>query len=270
MKKIDSEKTNGKANAEIELPDIKKDPVTIALEAEQAAAEKKCSRLEVVERELAELRGKIQSLESDRAKHVSILEGAIEERRQFAFHAAANGDLEAQERLKKARAAQAEAALALEDQESAIAEGRRQFDALELERDGLAPSGPWHDAMVLAKDLLAEDAEKIDFYISGLIEVLSPHQGRLEALKMFARDSGRERSFGNCGLRQVMRVFSTKMSALWPLEFEKFRQYDKKSYSDILRSQVAAGIGLNLDVESESGATEPTTAVEATEESAEA
>ena len=87
-------------------------------------------------------------------------------------------------------------------------------------------------------------------------------------IRQLAENSGRDQRFRNLGLRQFNRVFSTKMASLWPLEFEKFRQYDKKSYSDILRSQISAGIGVRVDVESEDEATGPTTAVEANEASA--
>jgi len=256
---------NGRAKAEIELPDIKKDPVTIAVQAEMAEAKKKVNRLEAVESELSALREKIRGMEAEREKHAAALENAKVVRRQFAFNAS-DGDAEAQEILRAARVTQTEAALQLEDSQAAVDEARRRFDALEAERDGLAPSGPWHDAMALAKELLEKDGERIDFHMSGLIEVLSKHQERLEALKMFARDSGRERAFGNCGTRQVMRVFSTRMAAIWPLEYEKFSAvYQKNGYGQILRMQIASGIGVNLDAEPEGEATEATPTVEATE-----
>jgi len=263
-----SERTNGEAKAEIELPDIKRDPTEMKLAADIEATQRDIDRLNAVESELSALRGNIQELERKRATCAAALETAIAERRAYAFDAA-NGDPAAQEKLRAARIAQVEAALVVEDQDSAIAEGRRQFEALELERDRLAPSEPWHGAMVLAKELLEKDGEKIDFHISGLIEVLSGHQERLEALKMFARDSGRERAFGNCGTRQVMRVFSTRMAAIWPLEYEKFSSaYQKNSYGQILKMQIANGIGLNLDAEPVGEATEPTPAIESTEATA--
>ena len=228
------------------------------------------NRLNAVEGELSVLRGQIQGIERKRPTYAAALEAAIAERRTYAF-GAENGDPAAVERLKAAKAAQLEAALVLEDLDSAIAAGRETFDALELERDQLAPSGPWHDAVALAKDLLAEDAEKIDFHISGLIKVLSGHQQRLEALKSLARDAGRERAFGNCGTRQVMRVFSTRMAAIWPLEYEKFSSaYQKNSYGQILRMQIANGLRVDLGAEPGSETTEPTTALESTEENAQA
>jgi hypothetical protein len=153
----------------------------------------------------------------------------------------------------------------LEDLDSAIAAGRETFDALELERDQLAPSGPWHDAVALAKDLLEKDGEKIDFHLSGFVEALRGHQERLEMLKMLARDSGHEASFRTCGSRHLLRVFSTKMCEISPLEFERFPAYRGKTYGEILRMQIANGIGVSLDVESESGATEPATAPQAEE-----
>lgn len=266
-----NEKGNGTAHgSEIDLPDIKKDPVTIAVETEQAEAKKKVDRLEAVESELSALREKIRGMEAEREKHAVALENAKVVRRQFAFNAS-DGDAEAQEILRAARVTQTEAALQLEDSQAAVDEAHRRFDALEAERDRLAPSEPWHGAMVLAKDLLEKDGAKIDFHISGLIEVLSGHQQRLESLKMFARDSGRERAFGNCGTRQVMRVFSTRMAAIWPLEYEKFSSaYQKNSYGQILRMQIANGIGVNLEVEPGSETSGPTTAIESTEENAQA
>jgi hypothetical protein len=263
-----NDRANGEAKADIDLPDIAEDPVKAKLASETEATQRDVDRLNAVESELSALRGQIQELERKRATYAAALEAAIAERRAYAFDAA-KGDPAAVERLRSARAVQTEAALILEDQDSAIAEGRRQFDALELERDGLAPSGPWHDAMVLAKDLLGEDGEKIDFHIAGLIEVLSGHQQKLEALKALARDAGRERAFGNCGTRQVMRVFSTRMAAIWPLEYEKFSSvYQKNSYGQILKMQVANSIGVSLDVESNGETSEPTTAVESNEANA--
>ena len=266
-------KKNGNANGTAhgaDLPDIQKAPVTLKLDADIEAAKRDMDRLNVIESELSALRGNIQELERKRSTYAATLEAAIAERRAYAFDAA-NGDPAAQEKLRAARIAQVEAGLVVEDQDSAIAEGRRQFDALELERDRLAPSEPWHAAMVLAKELVEKDGERIDFHMSGLIEVLSKHQERLEALKMFAKDSGRERAFGNCGTRQVMRVFSTRMAAIWPLEYEKFSSaYQKNSYGQILRMQIANGIGVNLEVEPGSETSGPTTAIESTEENAQA
>jgi hypothetical protein len=267
-----SGKTNGNASAgEIDLPDIAPpDPVLAAVEAEQAEAKKKVDRLEAVESELSALREKIRGMEAEREKHAAELENAKVIRRQFAFNAS-DGDAEAQEILRAARATQTEAALQLEDSQAAVDEARRRFDVLDVERDQLAPSEPWHGAMVLAKDLLAEDGEKIDFHIAGLIEVLSGHQQKLEALKALARDAGRERAFGNCGTRQVMRIFSTRMAAIWPLEYDKFSSvYQKNSYGQILKMQIANGIGVDLGTSPESEPTSPTTTVEATEENAQA
>ena len=261
-------KKNGNANGdasagEIDLPDIAVDPIVAAVQAEIAEADRKCNRLHQVEAELATLRGKIQSMESDRAKHTATLEAATEERRKFAF-AASDGDSAAQDRLKKARAAQTEASLALEDSQAAVDEGRRRFEALEAEQTELMPNVSWRDALQMARSAL-EEAAQIDFNLEPLIQTLAAHQKKLAMIKQLAESAGREQKFRTLGLRQFNRIFSTKMSNLWPLEFEKFRQYDKKSYSDILRSQIAAGIGVRVDAEPD---IEPTPAVEATEATA--
>ena len=262
-----NERTNGEAKAgEIDLPDIAIDPIITAVEQEIVAAEKKCARLDEVEQELGVLRGKIQAMEADRAKLTATLEAASEVRRKFAF-AASDGDAEAQERLRAARTAQAEANLALEDSQSAVDEGRRRFDALEAEQTELAPFVSWRDAMKTALRVL-EESREIDVHLEGFAVAMSGHQEKLEMMRQLARDSGRERAFGNVGLRQPMRVFSTRMSRIWPLEFEKFKQYEQKSYSDILRSQIAAGIGVNLDTEPGSETTEATPGVEVKEANA--
>jgi hypothetical protein len=241
MKKEKVEKTNGAKAAEIDLPDIgARDPVIEAVERELAAAEAKCARLGEVEQELSALREKVRGMEAERAKHTATLEAASEVRRVNAFNAA-DGDAGAQERLKKARAAQAEAALALEDQQSAIDEGRRRFEALEAEQFALAPSLQWRDAMKLAKQVL-EESREIDVHLEPIVTILASHQEKLQTIRQLAQDSGREQRFRNLGLRQFMRVFTTRMAALWPLEFELHRQYQGKTYSDILKSQIAAGI----------------------------
>ena len=259
---------NGKAHAEIDLPDIAApDPVLAAVQTEMAEAERKCRRLEAVEQELGILRGKIKSMENERARHTATLEAATEERRKFAF-GASDGDAEAVERLKRARAAQTEATLQLEDSQSAVDEGRRRFEALEAEQAELARYLGWRDAMKLAKDVL-EEARKIDVHLEGFAATLAGHQKKLEALRQMAQDSGREQSFRTVGIRHTMRVFSTRMARIWPLEFEKFsKDYQENTYGQILKMQIANGVGVKLDVESETGATEPTTAIESTEESA--
>ncbi|MBI3065672.1 MAG: hypothetical protein HYY82_12160 [Deltaproteobacteria bacterium] len=265
-----NEKTNGKANAgEIDLPDIAVDPTVAALEQEIAAAERKCNRLHQVEAELATLREKIRSMETERGRHTAILEAATEERRKFAFAATDGDDEEAQERLKRARAAQTQATLQLEDSQSAVDEGRRRFDALEAEQAYLMPNVSWRDALQIATSALAEAAQ-IDANLEPMIQTLAAHQEKLAMIKQLAESAGREQKFRTLGLRQFNRVFSTKMSNLWPLEFEKFRQYDKKSYSDILRSQIAAGIGVDINTEPAGEATEPTATIESREENAQA
>ena len=239
-----NDRANGNASAgEIDLPDIAPpDPVLAAVEQEIAEAEKKCARLGDVEHELAALREKIKSMEAERAKHTATLETAIEERRKFAF-AASDGDPTAQEKLRAARTAQTEASLALEDSQSAVDEGRRRFEALEAEQTELLPNVAWHDALELAKDVLAEAAE-IDHHLSGFAAAMAGHQEKLEAMRQMAQSAGRERAFGNCGVRQVMRVFDGKMVQIWPLEFEKPSPvYRENTYSTILKMQIANGIG---------------------------
>jgi len=259
-----NERTNGEAKAgEIDLPDIAVDPTVAALEQEIAAAERKCNRLHQVEAELATLREKIKAMESDRAKHTATLEAAVEERRAFAF-AASDGDSAAQERLKRARVAQVEVSLALEDSQAAVDEGRRRFDVLEAEQAELARYLGWRDAMKLALQVL-EESREIDVHLEGFAATLAGHQEKLEAVRQLAQDSGREQTFRNVGIRQVMRVFSTRMAQIWPLQFEKFTQYQGKTYGQILRMQIGAGIGVTLSAEPGSEATEPTPAVEATE-----
>ena len=265
-----NEKTDGNASAdEIDLPDIAVDPIIAAVEREGAAAEEKCKRLEAVDAELAGLRGKIQSMESDRGKHVATLEAATEERRKFAF-AASDGDAQAQEKLRRARAAQVEASLSLEDSQSAVDEGRRRFEALEAEQAELMPAVAWHDAMRLAKDVL-EESLAIDFHLTGFCEALAGHQEKLEMMRQMAQSAGRERAFGNCGVRQVMRVFDGKMVQIWPLEFEKPSPvYRENTYSTILKMQIANGIGHSTVAEiiKEDGVVEGAAQESATEASA--
>jgi len=262
MKKESKEKTNGGAKAEIELPDIAPpDPVLAAVQAEMAEAERKCRRLEAVEQELGILRGKIKSMETERGRHTATLEAAIEQRRSYAF-SAADGDAEAAEKLSRARAAQVEASLALEDSQSAVDEGRRRFEALEAEQVGLARYLGWRDAMKLAKDVL-EEARKIDVHLEGFAATLAGHQEKLERVRQLAQDSGRDQSFRTVGIRQVMRVFSTRMARIWPLEFEKFsKDYQEKTYGQILKMQIGNGIGVALNTEPGS---EPTTETELNE-----
>lgn len=263
-----NKKTNGEAKAEIDLPDIAPpDPVVAALQAEIELAEQKCKRLDKVEAELSVLREKMRGMEQERGRHAATLEAATEERRRFAF-AAADGDSAAQERLRVARTAQAEAALIVEDQDSAIAEGRNRFDALEAEQAELMPFLSWHEAMKMALRVL-EESREIDVHLEGFAATLAGHQEKLERVRQLAQDSGREQSFRTVGIRQVMRVFSTRMARIWPLEFEKFsKDYQEKSYGQILRMQIGNGIGVNLDVEPAGEATEATPTVEATEANA--
>lgn len=262
-----NERTNGNANAsEIDLPDIAVDPVMAAVQQGIAEAGKKCDRLEAVESELSVLREKIRGMEAERARHNSVLEAATEVRRKFAF-AASDGDAEAQQRLKEARTAQTEASLSLEDSAAAVDQGRAMFDALEGEQAELMPFPVWREALQMCERALAE-AAAIDANLEPLIRTLAKHQENLIAIKQGAESAGMEGKFRTLGLRQFNRVFSTKMANLWPLEFEKFRQYEGKTYGQILKMQIANGIGVKLSAEPENEVSEPTTIVESNEESA--
>lgn len=196
----------------------------------------------VISNEMEVLRAKIKDLEAQKAEHVKALEKAKTDRKRSAYSAHSDKDAKAQERLAKARAAQREAELALEDLESAISEGRTMFAALEGEWRRALADEAWAALMQEAEQARKEAAE-IDKHIDGFSKLLAAHGKRLEHLKNTAFNLGVERAFRTVGLRHVDRIFDWRLiQAGFAGEFEKpSEQYRKASgYAAILAEQIAA------------------------------
>src|SRR3989338_9110971 len=111
---------------------------------------------EVIDKELQELRGKLRALEAEKQDHLKALEKAKADRKRSAYSAHSDKDAKAQERLAKARAAQRESELALEDLESAISEGRQRFDALQKEYEVAYRAEEWEKVLALAAEAQKE------------------------------------------------------------------------------------------------------------------
>lgn len=196
----------------------------------------------VIEGELENLRAKIKDLEAQKTEHVKALEKAKADRKRSAYSAAAEKDTKAQEKLRKARAAQRESELALEDVESAIVEGRSMFEKLEREWKQTLDREAWAALMVEA-DTGQKEAKLIDDAQAALATLLGQHGKRIDSLKRNAHNLQAERAFATMGLRHAERVFAWKMiQAGFASEYEKpSAQYREASgYSAIFAEQVAA------------------------------
>lgn len=197
---------------------------------------------EQIDRELQELRGKIRALESDRQERQKAVERAKKQRTTRAFAAHADKDKRAAEQLARAREAQRESELALEDLESAISEGRARFETLEHEWHKALADEAWAALMVEA-ELALKEAGQIDVHASAMAKLLGAHGRRLEQLKNSAHNLGLERVFQTVGLRHFDRVFAWKMIQVgFAGEYEKpSEQYrEAAGYSQILAEQIAS------------------------------
>lgn len=170
-------------------------------------SEKKTS--DMIHKQMEELRGKIRSLEAEKQGHVKALEKAKAERKRSAYSAHSEKDARAQERLTKAHAAQREAELALEDLESAVAEGREKFAELESRwRETLADEA-WAAAMGDVEAGL-EEARQIDGHAAALVGLLAAHRERLRRVKDTTHNLG-VRAFHSLTLDHFERVFCWQM-----------------------------------------------------------
>jgi hypothetical protein len=195
-----------------------------------------------IETEMEALRAKIKDLEAQKAEHVKALDKAKADRKRSAYSAHGDKDAKAQERLAKARAAQRESEFALEDLESAIAEGRARFERLEHEWHKALADEAWA-ALMAEAELARKEAEQIDIHASAIAKLLGAHGRRLEHLKNTAHNLGFERVFQTVGLRHFDRVFAWKMIQMgFAGEYEKpSEQYrEAAGYSQILGQQIAS------------------------------
>lgn len=195
-----------------------------------------------IEAELDGLRAKVRALEAEKQEHGKALDKAQRERKKSAYAAHSDGDAKAKDKLSKARTAQRESELALEDLESAIAEGRARFDRLEREWKAALDAEAWA-ALMAEAELARKEAAEIDKHIDGFSKLLAAHGKRLEHLKNTAFNLGIERAFRTVGLRHVDRIFDWRLiQAGFAGEFEKpSEQYRKASgYAEILAEQIAA------------------------------
>src|SRR3990167_7436782 len=124
---------------------------------------------EQVDKELQTLRGKLRGLEAEKQEHAKALEKAKRERKKSAYAAHGEKDPKAQDRLTKARVAQREAELMLEDLESAIATGRARFDELEHEWKAALDAEAWA-ALMAEAELALKEAVEIDKRTTAMAE----------------------------------------------------------------------------------------------------
>lgn len=195
-----------------------------------------------IDGELESLRAKIRDLEAQKADHVKALDKAKADRKRSAYSAHGDKDPKAQERLSKARAAQRENELALEDLESAISEGRQRFEALQHEHEVVYRAEQWAKVLALAADAQKE-AEQIDIHVNSLTQLLGQHQEKIEQLRRSSNSLGYPRAFQTCGVRHAFRIMDWRLiQAGVSSEVEKpsptYRAAE--GYGEIFRQQVEA------------------------------
>jgi hypothetical protein len=196
---------------------------------------------EQIDKEIQDLRAKIRDLEGQRQDRQKTVERARKQRTERAFAAHADKDKRAGEQLTKAREIQVKAALELEDLESAIAEGRSRFEALEHEWRAALREEEWQAILALAEEAQKE-AEQIDAHMNGLAELLGSHQIKLEQLKARSQNLGVQRAFGTTGVRHAFRRLNwllIKSGASGEVE-KPSEVYRQTTYSAILALQVEA------------------------------
>lgn len=215
-------------------------PFFLAIDMEVNDMDKKRNS-EQIDGELQTLRAKIRDLEAQKADHVKGLERAKAERKRSAYSAHGDKDPKAQERLAKARTAQRDSELALEDLESAIAEGRQRFEALQSEFETTYHAEQWA-ALFAEADQESAEADKIAAEGKSFAQRLARHQAKIEELRRRAHNLGCPRAFQTAGIRHALRVQDWYMiEAGVETEVEKPTPvYRTQGYGAIFREQVTA------------------------------
>lgn len=219
----------------------------------------------VIESELEGLRAKVRALEAEKQEHTKALEKAKADRKRSAYNAHSDKDAKAQERLAKARAAQREAELALEDLESAISEGKARYDALQSEFETTYQAEQWAALFTEADQEIAE-ADKIAVEGKSFAQRLARRQRKIDELRRRANNLGCPTAFRTCGIRHALRVHDWYLiEAGVETEVEKPTPvYRTQAYGAIFREQVEAAKKARAAIQSgEAAASEAKTEPEA-------
>ena len=187
---------------------------------------------EVIDKEIQELRGKLRALEGEKQEHTKALEKTKADRKRSAYSAHSDKDAKAQERLAKARAAQRESEFALEDLESAIAEGKARFDALQAEHEQAYRAEEWEKVLALAAEAMKE-AKEFDTLMNGVIDFFHRHAATLETMRKLGHGAGHDLS--RLDARHVVRVLFAYLFPILPQEINKPAEQYRKAYAEIFK-----------------------------------
>lgn len=185
-----------------------------------------------IDAELETLRAKLRGLEADRQQHGKALERAKADRKKSAYAAHGEKDPKAQERLAKARMAQRDSELALEDLESAIAEGRARFEALQREYEQAYHQEQWARVEELAKKAVDKEAAEFDTLMQGVADFLQRHAATLQAAYNLANGMGWD--LQHFDARHLVRCMHGYLFPILPGTFDKPSDQYRRPYAEVL------------------------------------
>jgi hypothetical protein len=201
-----------------------------------------------IDQELAKLQQTIAGLEADRQKNVALLETARQAREHNALSALSTNDAKAQGALQKARAAQREIELLLEDLSSAEGEAQRQAERLRTERAEVFKHERWQEFQKVGERALGQ-AQILAGVAASLGELLLEHADALRQMTELAGESGHPTT--SFRLAHFRRFLDASLHRILPHEFSNQPGiYRTGVYLDFLQEQIN-GLGNRAEPQNE-------------------